>query len=806
MGLNAVRVSAANGLYSFCSMAALGKVQFMTSQEAEYPSLLCKHTVDCILQELRRRGRHFEAGPNLLDSAIALANFKQPRGLQAPTLLSEFQYTVQVLVSAGERPPAVLTSPSGPWSQVPPGAVFIGAGPAEKRGDGCTMKGAKRSRDDEPGGPPTSRERFLQDALQLTHPFDNPLIVSEQNRCTINWLSSVSPADAAEWRLGQLRKYLRLAVELSSDEARLHEGLHPDLVPVLQGKRLLLFKAMMEDAGVADPYLFQHMVDGFPLVGHMEPSGQFPKRWKPARLTLESLKKTSHWARKAALSSCAKGAADQQIADAVWSETQDQLQRGWLKGPFTEADLDARNSGVWIPSRRFGVKQGVDKIRCVDDFSEFLLNEATATSEKLVLEGLDDIVALARFWLSVSESKGQPFPDLKGRCLDLKAAYKQLARSPEHAWASVIAVWSPAEKKTVFFESVALPFGAVSAVISFNRAARALRDILCKLFRIAATNFFDDFCTVEGEPLCQNCLTVSEMVMQLLGWKISMGDTKRFPFEKKFQILGAVMSFEGSTEGLVAVENKPDRISSIRRACEDCQKGGLTDADLASLKGKLLYAAGHTFGKATQLAVQLLGRQAARIKQDQQGVLQAVLEVVDVLAAARPRVLRPMGCEPPVIVFTDGACEQEGKLVTHGAVLCDPLHSVKEFFGGEIPEALVTEWASSGSRQLIGQAEIYPVVLAKATWAGYLAKRKVIWFIDNESARASFIRSFSPVLHSVKLLWANARLDVRLELWNWYARVPSKSNFSDAASRLDFGCYQGWKQVEPCYEGVFAGK
>ena len=123
------------------------------------------------------------------------------------------------------------------------------------------------------------------------------------------------------------------------------------------------------------------------------------------------------------------------------------------------------------------------------------------------------------------------------------------------------------------------------------------------------------------------------------------------------------MSFEGSSEGLVAVENKPDRISSIRRACEECQKGGLTDADLASLKGKLLYAAGHTFGKATQLAVQLLGRQAARIKLDQQRVMQAVLGVVDVLAAARPRVLRPMGCELPVIVFTDGAC---------GAALCDP--------------------------------------------------------------------------------------------------------------------------------------
>ena len=42
----------------------------MTSQEAEYPSLLCKHTVDCVLDEI-------EDGPTLHDSAIALANFEK---------------------------------------------------------------------------------------------------------------------------------------------------------------------------------------------------------------------------------------------------------------------------------------------------------------------------------------------------------------------------------------------------------------------------------------------------------------------------------------------------------------------------------------------------------------------------------------------------------------------------------------------------------------------------------------------------------------------------------------------------------
>ena len=93
-------------------------------------------------------------------------------------------------------------------------------------------------------------------------------------------------------------------------------------------------------------------------------------------------------------------------------------------------------------------------------------------------EGLDDIVAMATFWLATERPEGRAFPDLKGRCLDLKAAYKQLARDPAHGWASVIAVWSPSLGKPCFYESVALPFGAVSAVISFDQVARARRDFL----------------------------------------------------------------------------------------------------------------------------------------------------------------------------------------------------------------------------------------------------------------------------------------------------------------------------------------
>ena len=48
--------------------------------------------------------------------------------------------------------------------------------------------------------------------------------------------------------------------------------------------------------------------------------------------------------------SCAKVAADVKSAATVWEETQEQ--------PFSEKQLDERNDGRWIPSRRSAWPKG----------------------------------------------------------------------------------------------------------------------------------------------------------------------------------------------------------------------------------------------------------------------------------------------------------------------------------------------------------------------------------------------------------------------------------------------------------------
>ena len=77
---------------------------------------------------------------------------------------------------------------------------------------------------------------------------------------------------------------------------------------------------------------------------------------------------------------------------------------------------------------------------------------------------------------------------------------------------------------------------------------------------------------------------------------------------------------------------------------------------IESLKGRLLYAAGHTYGRCTQLACQLLHRVAnigAKVDVTQE-LVHCVCMAVESLVEAKPREIFPWKHEKPVLVFTDG--------------------------------------------------------------------------------------------------------------------------------------------------------
>ena len=89
-----------------------------------------------------------------------------------------------------------------------------------------------------------------------------------------------------------------------------------------------------------------------------------------------------------------------------------------------------------------------------------------------------------------------------------------------------------------------------------------------------------------------------------------------------------------------------------------------------------------------------------------------------------------------------------------------------------------------GQKQVIGQAEIFPVLVARLTWKSRIAGRRVYYFIDNESARLALVKSYSPCLPSLKILMSCLAWDQEFQSSPWYARVPTYSNLADAPSRM----------------------
>ena len=104
----------------------------------------------------------------------------------------------------------------------------------------------------------------------------------------------------------------------------------------------------------------------------------------------------------------------------------------------------------------------------------------------------------------------------------------------------------------------------------------------------------------------------------------------------------------------------------------------------------------------------------------------------------------------------------------------------------ELNEEVVRHWQSEGSRQVINQGEILPVLMAKQVWERELSHARNLFFLDNEGARESIIRAYSPSWTSRELILQIKIADIRTVSLDWYSRVPTEANCADGPSRLNF--------------------
>ena len=109
-------------------------------------------------------------------------------------------------------------------------------------------------------------------------------------------------------------------------------------------------------------------------------------------------------------------------------------------------------------------------------------------------------------------------------------------------------------------------------------------------------------------------------------------------------------------------------------------------------------------------------------------------------------------------LWTDGAWE--ANVATIGAVIYDTSTKAARVMGQQVDEEIVRSWVKPSAcelerEQIISQVELFAMVCCRETFKRDWVHRRVLFFVDNESARFSAIKggSVSPTMHDLVRLW-----------------------------------------------------
>ena len=643
----------------------------------------------------------------------------------------------------------------------------------------------------------------MQEALKAEHPFGRGFPLRACAAAAVARHLSSSPREVAARRAALLGHWEARSRALEEQEAALHAKLPEEIERVVCSKRILLFRELLSASGYADAEAYRMLAAGFPVVGDIPDSVEFPALERTAPRQVRSLLEDARAAQAAAAAS-ARPSADATLDEALYEETAKEVAAGILRGPIS-AEALTQKYGLWVPARRFALRQR-DKVRPIDDFSIYGQNSTVSAHFKVDLGGVDEVAALCRtlargledgqvriadeagFAHDVTVDAGWtgPLSELRGACADLSSAFRQLARVEAHGRFTIISVFNPRKKCQELYEISALAFGEGAAVYAFNRVARGLESILC-MFGVLCVNYVDDFPIIEPAGSAEDAVRTFLEVMRLLGWAVKRPESI-LP-AAVFPALGVIFDLAVvAVDRTVVVRNKAERVAEDVAALTGAlSRGTLSPAEARRLRGRLQYASAQVFGRCGAMALRALGEFA----ESRGGPLplglrgrMALQWWAAHLARAPPRRIPLCASARPVVVFTDGAVES---IVTVGGALFDPRDGAVRFFGLVVPEWVCRERGRVGGEgQVIGQAELASILLAKRLWAARLEGARTIFFIDNNSAREGLIRGYSPIVASARIIAESWLEDSLAASFPWYDRVPGPSNVADGPSRLDF--------------------
>ena len=792
--------------------------KFPTTAQSEYPTELCNEMANCLARFLLDKGTKFVDTNLSQDTTLTSRQLRQHGRKQLPPLLAEYWMVCDIHIA--QQFPFFKQLKQLPPTCEKRGVILVqhdenfsqACKSLEEQYSGClgTVFAATCASNEVQQwcGVLRKPEQTIQATLGVKHPMDLQIPLPDLLLRAVATVLKLGPGAVAERRAMHCSRILNRVRELEADEKVLHEGLHQHVRSVLKGKRLLIWRELMVETGYPDLEIFEEVTEGIKLVGPAHASQAFPAGMTPAQQSVVQLEAQAVWRRKTSIGKC-RSSGDTAADVELWEQSLAEAEAGWIDGPFyDECEISERvKTNDWICTRRFPLQQPT-KIRLIDDGLESGLNSAYSCYNKLTLMDMDAVVSLANTVLQAFASNGvfrfslstgefltgkihggwNSDSTLLGRTLDLKAAYKQLAVNPSQGFVRVMVAYDPVKSRPAFFIFNALPFGATGSVYSFNRVAKSLWHIMVSLGGVWATQYYDDYPSVELRSLADNSRAFMEFILDALGWRFASEGKKAEPPLPSFKVLGVVMDMSQSSVGKLVVSNKPERVDDlVQSMCEILDKGYLSGSAAASLHGQLNFAQGQYYGctlKPGMVFLQKVLRNGWHSDYRQE-LATVVCYIVAALRTSPPRHVCATDDTRVVLAFTDGAYEPhaEGAQCSSGLVIVDSACDFRCVQEVSVPSALIRHWARGGAKQLIIFLEMWPILVFLSRYGRRFHNRRVVVFIDNNAVRDALIKGSSPLCDLFCMLALCSYYISSNSICSWFTRVASDSNPGDDPSR-----------------------
>ena len=624
---------------------------------------------------------------------------------------------------------------------------------------------------------------FLREACKVVHPTERAMQVGNLLIDNIRAYNDVAGLQFRRTQCAFAKRLVAMCTDLKERETECRQQMEPHVRRILGGKRTVLFGQLLDDLAYPDAKIATEMQRGFPLCGWLPTSEIFPVRVRAPEFDecfLRSMAR-SFTARSIAAT---VSSGDKEHDMKLWQATLEEVEEGFLTGPWS-CDLLERESVV---SPRFGLQQK-NKLRPIDNFTSSHVNSAAGVQERFMVDTVDEICAMIKAWMQESG----PGLRLVGKTYDMRKAYRQLAVRKDHLDFAWISVWDPVRGAPALFRMETLPFGATGSVSAFLRVSQAIKVIGITYGNLVWSSFYDGFVCVCKEGTEEQTDRMVRLIFKSLGWSLSSGDDKDKPFANRFQALGVEFDLSTLHSGFFTVGNTASRRDELSGKIEDILLQDELEPKVAeSLRSRLLFAEGQLYGRFAKLALQRIGAIGLRVKVTKPlgiEVSQALKWIKERILHAAPRRV-DAGGRRTFYMFLDGACTdgQSGYWTgtSVGGVLADHNGRILFYFGHVIDKDLVATWGPPDRTQHIFEAEVLPYALALTVWGATVKGCCVFAFIDNEASKASWITGSASSDVAQKILHNGTRLEAELNVWPFFARVPTHSNMGDDPSRGRF--------------------